>query len=653
MKKAKTAYGQTWKEDYSRDFKGIVRSDRGSSMAFCNICNSHFSIKSSGKFDIKRHFSSQKHVAAQKAAGSSSLLSSFKKTETDYSTIKAEVVFTKFLIEKDLPIAISDDVGELLRTMFPNAPDVKNYRCARTKSTAIIHAMAEHTKKETVSNLLETGVYSLSTDGGNDTKQKLFPVLVRYADAKSEKVVTDILSVDTLESTTATGVAIFSHIKKTVDAHGLDLANCISFSMDNAAVMVGEKSGVAAHLHTQNKNINIIGCPCHRLNLAALRAANTLPFKLDQLLIDVYFFLDKSSKRVARLKELQAILGCQSHEIMKHVNTRWLSLGPCISRLLEQWEPLSALFLEISEDKTSKSTQQKAQTVSKKLLSDEVKAYALFLENVIPVVENANALLQREEPLIQRVRSIFQSVIKDLSLRFINASAVGEGNVFKLDVKKNLLPDDEVDVGFKCRSFVEKELSEDEKKKFFHSVREYLQVGIEYLQKKCNMDNEALVHATVADPMKKSESSFANIQFFISKFKSLLPPDGIFEENMDKMNRQFRQWQASAYVIEKNESIDKYWFRMAKEENQDGQKMFTVLSRCMLGILTIFHSNASCERLFSLIRRNRTDYRCSMSNRLVESLAICKNRNSSFKEPLSQEFLVKAKSATAASLTKH
>ena len=57
-----------------------------------------FFKKSSGMFDIKRHFTSQKHFSAQKAAGSSNLLSSFKKIEcdVDFSAINAEIVFTRF-----------------------------------------------------------------------------------------------------------------------------------------------------------------------------------------------------------------------------------------------------------------------------------------------------------------------------------------------------------------------------------------------------------------------------------------------------------------------------------------------------------------------------------------------------------------------------
>ena len=86
--------------------------------------------------------------------------------------------------------------------------------------------------------------------------------------------------------------------------------------------------------------------------------------------------------------------------------------------------------------------------------------------------------------------------------------------------------------------------------------------------------------------------------------------------------------------------------RIAREE-----KRFTVLSRSTLGVLSIFHSNASCERLFSMLRRNRTDFRHSISTKLVESLAICKN-NSAFRDPVSKELLVKAKSDLASSMAK-
>ena len=103
-KKAK--YDQTWRNEYSRStlFKDVIRSEKGPSMAFCKTCNTHFSIRASGRYDIKKHIGTQKHLCAQRAGSSSTLTSFVKKTE-DYSVVNAEVLFTKFIIEKNLPLA--------------------------------------------------------------------------------------------------------------------------------------------------------------------------------------------------------------------------------------------------------------------------------------------------------------------------------------------------------------------------------------------------------------------------------------------------------------------------------------------------------------------------------------------------------------------
>ena len=128
-------------------------------------------------------------------------------------------------------------------------------------------------------------------------------------------------------------------------------------------------------------------------------------------------------------------------------------------------------------------------------------------------------------------------MIRDLYLRFLEPSAVGGSDVLKLDKKKNLLTDSEIDVGFKCRSVLEKEFNKEEQKAFFKSITKYLQVAIEYrLQSKCNMDSKVLLHATVSDPLQRRNTLFADIHYFVDHFKSLLPADRQREENMDREN---------------------------------------------------------------------------------------------------------------------
>lgn len=78
------------------------------------------------------------------------------------------------------------------------------------------------------------------------------------------------------------------------------------------------------------------------------------------------------------------------------------------------------------------------------------------------------------------------------------------------------------------------------------------------------------------------------------------------------------------------------------------------ISNLMLLILTIPHSNAECERIFSSITKIATQFRSSMTKDTLENLLICKSNTSKhcFEQEFDKEFLKKAKSATANALQK-
>ncbi len=97
-------------------------------------------------------------------------------------------------------------------------------------------------------------------------------------------------------------------------------------------------------LYCSSKSVFMQGCPCHRIHIAAQNAAEKLAIKIDELLIDIYYYLDKSSSRQVELQKCQELCNSEERKILKHVNTRWLSQGTCVNRLLRQWEPLQMMF---------------------------------------------------------------------------------------------------------------------------------------------------------------------------------------------------------------------------------------------------------------------------------------------------------------------
>ena len=112
--------------------------------------------------------------------------------------------------------------------------------------------------------------------------------------------------------------------------------------------MTVRNKGVIAFIREQQPHIFLQGCPCHLVHLAAEKASRQLQMSIDDL-IDLFYYMDKSSKCVLKLKECQIQCDTKAHKILKHATTRWLSLGQCIGRLLEQWPALQVFVNEEAE----------------------------------------------------------------------------------------------------------------------------------------------------------------------------------------------------------------------------------------------------------------------------------------------------------------
>ena len=122
---------------------------------------------------------------------------------------------------------------------------------------------------------------------------------------------------------------------------------------------------------------------------------------------------------------------------------------------------------------------------------------------------------------------------------------------------------------------------------------------------------------------------------------------------MDKLEQQFLAYQI-ATDIPPAERIDIQWHLISQQKDSKDQLKFDALARVMSVILTIPHSNADCERVFSLVRKTRTENRASMSNETLESLVIQKvtsqHQGPCFSQQFADNLVRKAKSATYSTL---
>ena len=77
-----------------------------------------------------------------------------------------------------------------------------------------------------------------------------------------------------------------------------------------------------------------MGCITHLANLCCVAGVKQLPLPVDDFLEDVYYHFHHSAKRKEQYKEFQDFVDIEPAKILKHCETRWLSLEKCVKRTL-------------------------------------------------------------------------------------------------------------------------------------------------------------------------------------------------------------------------------------------------------------------------------------------------------------------------------
>ena len=71
----------------------------------------------------------------------------------------------------------------------------------------------------------------------------------------------------------------------------------------------------------------------------------TTHFDVKDVMIDIFYHFDKSTKRKAELADYCTFCDVEFRRVLKHVRTRWLSLELAITQTLQQYPALRSYFL--------------------------------------------------------------------------------------------------------------------------------------------------------------------------------------------------------------------------------------------------------------------------------------------------------------------
>jgi hypothetical protein len=277
---------------------------------------------------IKRHEKTLVHQCKINVAKKAQRLEKLGVTKLQ-STLEQKVKISEFkmvmfLHEHNLAFNLMEHMPQLIKSVCPDSEVAKHLKISRTKATEVTKVIKDESV-ELIVNSLKGKVYSLIMDETTDlSTQKSLVVLIRYYDDKRQEIRDAFLGLIRLLRCNAE--SLFREVTNLLQTYNIPMENLIGLAADNAAVMMGNKSGVQARFQEINPSIFVLGCTCHSTHLCASAAACKLPKSVEEFVRNIYNHFSNSSNRAERLEEFQHFLNMKPAKMLHPSQTRWLSL---------------------------------------------------------------------------------------------------------------------------------------------------------------------------------------------------------------------------------------------------------------------------------------------------------------------------------------
>ena len=166
-----------------------------------------------------------------------------------------------------------------------------------------------------------------------------------------------------------------------------------------------------------NNSVYVNVCPYHIVHNTTSKCASSFSletgFLVVSMLVNVYHYFDKSSKRKGTLNEFCKFMEQEYKKTINYISTCWLSLESAVKRCLEQYPLLKFCFL--SEDKIGYQRFDKLFWKFSNLMTEVLMYFYQFL---LQSFIRFNFYVQQEDPLISKLHAEIHRFFKYITCKF-------------------------------------------------------------------------------------------------------------------------------------------------------------------------------------------------------------------------------------------
>ena len=279
---------------------------------------------------------------------------------------------------------------ELLQQHVEEGPRNAQYT-SKFSAVMLLEAIDTWLDRKLGESLNSSSYFSVLADECVDisTTEQLSICCRWLVNGKPEEHFLTVLYITALDAATISDAIVSFFESKNLDIHKL-----VGQGYDGAATFSGERNGVQKRMRVHAAHSIYIHCACHRLQLASMQAANSIPEikKMFGTMGSIWKLFFYSPKKAENLKEVQSVLKLPELKIVKLSDTRWLSHERCVRAIYRE---LPALIITLQQLYQS-SGNAEAYGLSTLLATYTAVASVVFLSEVLDILARMNVTMQRK-----------------------------------------------------------------------------------------------------------------------------------------------------------------------------------------------------------------------------------------------------------------
>ena len=266
-------------------------------------------------------------------------------------------------------------------------------------------------------------------------------------------IVTTFLGIIALESGTAEG--ILNAVVQFLDTNKLQVEKCIGLATDGCNVMCGRNNSVITKFQAVCPRVVHIRCICHSIQLCSSYALKTLPHNIEFMVAETYNWFCHSTVRQQKYKQLYSCInvGEEPLKILKVSDIRWLSIAPCVQRVLDQYEELKLHFQLVKDEECNYT----AELLYQMYCTPENKLYLLFLKPILLELNRVNKLFQLDKGSPVKLLGELITLYSTMLLRVVKPTTFSTWSAvlaFDFEKTSNYLPQSAVYFGVEFHLFL-------------------------------------------------------------------------------------------------------------------------------------------------------------------------------------------------------